>query len=99
MNDLIIHSGELQASGGIQAMLERFISYANVKEVTVKSYGVCLRCFLDWTRENGIQQPQRADIVVHGICILLAVMDRMDIPEILVSEYGNLDGYIRKYLE
>lgn len=65
MNDLIIHSGELQASGGIQAMLERFIAYANVKEVTVKSYGVCLRCFLDWTRENGIQQPQRADILAY----------------------------------
>ncbi len=42
-------------------------------------------------------QPQRADIVVHGICILLAVMDRLEITEILVSEFGNLDGYIRKY--
>ena len=43
-------------------------------------------------------QPQRADIVVHGICILLAVMSRLDIAEIRVSEYGNLDGYIRKYM-
>ena len=41
-------------------------------------------------------QPGRADIVVHGICILLAVMKRLGIEEITVSEYGNLDGYIRK---
>ncbi len=40
--------------------------------------------------------PGRADIVVHGICILLAVMDEMGIPDIRVSEYGNLDGYIRR---
>ena len=44
-------------------------------------------------------QPQRADIVVHGICILLAAMDRLDIVRILVSEYGNLDGYIRQNYE
>ena len=41
-------------------------------------------------------QPHRADIVVHGICILLAVMDCLNIPELTVSEWGNLDGYLRK---
>ena len=41
-------------------------------------------------------QPNRADIVVHGIAILLACMHRMDIGQIKVSEYGNLDGYIKK---
>lgn len=40
-------------------------------------------------------QPHRADIVVHGICILSAVMKRLDIPQITVSEYGNLDGYLK----
>ena len=44
-------------------------------------------------------QPNRADIIVHGICILVACMDRLGIEEITVSEYGNLDGYVkRKYL-
>lgn len=42
-------------------------------------------------------QPSRADIVVHGICILLGVMERLGIGRIIVSEWGNLDGYIRKY--
>ena len=42
-------------------------------------------------------QPSRADIVVHGICILLSVMESLSIPRITVSEWGNLDGYIRKH--
>lgn len=40
-------------------------------------------------------QPNRADIVVHGICILLACMRRLGLTEITVSEYGNLDGYVK----
>ena len=44
-------------------------------------------------------QPNRADIIVHGICILLACMDKLGMEEITVSEYGNLDGYIKwRYL-
>ena len=44
-------------------------------------------------------QPNRADIIVHGICILIAVMERLAIDSITVSEYGNLDGYVKwKYL-
>ena len=44
-------------------------------------------------------QPQRADIVVHGIAILLACMLELDLPAITVSEYGNLEGYLKvKYL-
>lgn len=42
-------------------------------------------------------QPSRADIVVHGICILLGVMTRLGMEQIIVSEWGNLDGYFRKY--
>ena len=42
-------------------------------------------------------QPSRADIVVHGICILLAVMRHLGTEEIAVSEYGNLDGYLKKH--
>lgn len=41
-------------------------------------------------------QPQRADIVVHGIAILLACMKTLHISEITVSEYGNLEGYLKK---
>ncbi len=44
-------------------------------------------------------QPGRADIVVHGICILLAVMSQLEIDKIIVSEWGNLDGYLRRKLQ
>lgn len=43
-------------------------------------------------------RPQRADIVVHGICALLACMRRMHLERIVVSENGNLHGYLyRRY--
>lgn len=41
-------------------------------------------------------QPKRADIIVHGIAILLAVMERFGIERVTVSEAGNLDGYMKK---
>ena len=44
-------------------------------------------------------QPGRADIVVHGICLLLAVMNHLGIPEIIISERGNMDGYLRRKLQ
>ena len=44
-------------------------------------------------------QPGRADIVVHGICILLAAMNHLGIPEIIISERGNMDGYLRRKLQ
>jgi len=44
-------------------------------------------------------QPNRADIIVHGICILLACMRTLQIPEITVSEYGNLDGFLKYHYQ
>ena len=65
MNEIITttQAAALQQTAGIQSLLGRFIGYINVKEVTVKSYGVCLRCFMEWLGDNNIQQPQRADIL------------------------------------
>lgn len=41
-------------------------------------------------------QPQRADIIVHGLCILAGCMQELNIQEMQVSEYGNLEGYLKK---
>lgn len=66
MNDIITsNTQQIQQTQSIQTMLERFIDYINVKEVTVKSYGVCLRCFLEWIQDNNIQKPTRADILEY----------------------------------
>lgn len=40
-------------------------------------------------------QPHRADIAVHGIAILLACMQGLAISGITVSEYGNLEGFLK----
>lgn len=40
-------------------------------------------------------QPQRADIIVHGMAVLLCCMDELRIARITVSEYGNLEGYLK----
>ncbi len=42
-------------------------------------------------------QPNRADIIVHGLCILLACMQKLHIGSITVSEYGNLDGFMKHH--
>ena len=42
-------------------------------------------------------QPQRADIIVHGLAILAACMEVFELPQIIVSEYGNLEGYLKKH--
>jgi exopolyphosphatase / guanosine-5'-triphosphate,3'-diphosphate pyrophosphatase len=44
-------------------------------------------------------QAQRADIIVHGLAILLCCMDELKITQITVSENGNLEGYLKlRYL-
>lgn len=55
----------LQQAANIQTLLDKFVAYIDVKDITVKSYGVCLRCFMDWLKDNNIRQPQRADIMSY----------------------------------
>lgn len=44
-------------------------------------------------------QPQRADIVVHGVCHFTCLHAGAGFAAITVSEYGNLEGYLKvKYL-
>lgn len=42
-------------------------------------------------------QPQRADIIVHGLAILAACMEAFELKRIIVSEYGNLEGYLKNH--
>lgn len=36
---------------------------ADRQEITQRSYTVCLKCFIQWLRDNGITQPTRNDII------------------------------------
>lgn len=44
-------------------------------------------------------QPERADIIVAGVNILLGIMEELGIASITVSEYDNLEGLIYYYLK
>lgn len=77
-------------------------TYMHGTEITYKQVAQWARALADMPMEERLMlpglQPHRADIVVHGICILTAVMRRLGIDSLRVSEYGNLDGYLkRKY--
>ncbi len=43
-------------------------------------------------------EPQRADIIVGGVVILLTFMDLFSLREIRVSDSGNLEGYLKAKL-
>ncbi|MDO4710680.1 MAG: Ppx/GppA phosphatase family protein [Peptostreptococcaceae bacterium] len=43
-------------------------------------------------------QPERADIIVAGVNILLGIMNKLRIKAITVSEYDNLEGLVYYYL-
>lgn len=58
-------SAELQTRQSVAELLQRFVEYIDVKDVTVKSYAVCLRSFMGWLAENGIDQPERADVLAY----------------------------------
>lgn len=45
----------------------------------------------DKKRLNGLQ-PKRADIITAGVIILEIIMQKLEINEIIVSEYDNLEG-------
>lgn len=64
MGELATTTGAgLQVQQSVADMLQRFVEYVDVKDVTVKSYAVCLRCFMEWLHDNGIDRPTRADVM------------------------------------
>ena len=46
---------------------------------------------VDKKRLKGLQ-PKRADIITAGVVILDIIMEKLEINEIIVSEYDNLEG-------
>lgn len=42
-------------------------------------------------------QPQRADVILYGMTILLSAMRALDLSELTVSDADNLEGYAIKY--
>ena len=62
MNEIIMTNTALTTQPTFTNLADEYIDYLQVKEVTAKSYVVCIRCFLEWLQDNGIVQPQYEDI-------------------------------------
>lgn len=93
----IIESG-VSVHSAIGNLFERFAKYIDVKDVTQKSYCVCLRCFADWLACNGIQAPQRADILryVHFLAEPHASRrGQQNAPKDIVFSAGTQARYLR----
>lgn len=54
---------------------------------------------LEDRRHNPGLEPQRADVIVGGLCVLVAIMRRFGIAECLVSENDILDGLAQTLLD
>ena len=74
-------------------------TYMHGTRVTLSQAEALARSLSDMSMDERLRlpglQPHRADIIVHGMCILTAAMKRLKIGEITVSEYGNMDGYLK----
>ena len=103
-NEIILaqNTGALQTTGGdIQTAMDRFIDYIAVQDVTVKSYAVALRCFMEWLRDNGISRPERDHIKEYQKYLSAPHprRQRIDRPDSIVS--GTItfaDGTQARYL-
>ena len=60
---------------------EKIKTYRKLKNMTLE----------DKKRLKGLP-PKRADIITAGVVILDIIMEKLEINEIIVSEYDNLEG-------
>lgn len=78
------------APDGIQGFLAERSEVARVMETLAE---------IPADRRRSIRSipPDRADILVHGLAILLGFMEALEINTIAISERTNLDGYLKLF--
>ena len=74
---------------------ERIHGYTLEKQALLQAIGGLAPMPLSERMALPSMQPKRADIVVHGMAILLGCMEALGIDRIAVSECGNLEGYLK----
>jgi exopolyphosphatase/guanosine-5'-triphosphate,3'-diphosphate pyrophosphatase len=63
-----------------------------------KWYGALIKMPLKARRAIVGIEPQRADIIIGGVVIMLTFMELFSLKEIRVSDSGNLEGYLKTKL-
>lgn len=57
--------GELAPFTLSQALFSRWVSFVEAQPRTIEAYRKAINYFLQWTQENGVTQPTRADILSY----------------------------------
>ncbi len=65
MELITVSSREIAQRQSLEELNARFIAYLDAKPRTIETYGKALRPFFSWLAEQGITQPQRADIIAY----------------------------------
>lgn len=65
MNEIIVSPPAIIPQDRIKALFDSFTASLDVQEITMQAYSVCLRCFIEWTRENCAGFPTNADILQY----------------------------------
>ena len=91
----------------ISSMLQKLSVYSSEKVHNSKIYYDELLEMYNEIKEKTLEekqiivglQPQRADVILAGICILKNIMEKLNANHITVSEYDNLEGLIYYIME
>ena len=91
----------------ISSMLQKLSVYSSEKVHNSKIYYDELLEMYNEIKEKTLEekqiivglQPQRADVIFAGICILKNIMEKLNANHITVSEYDNLEGLIYYIME
>ena len=66
MNEIITTTtNTISVVSPMEEIMNGFKEYADVDEITLNSYMVCLRHFFGWMQDNHIRQPKRPDILQY----------------------------------
>lgn len=63
-NIMINASDDIKVNFNYQ-LINRFIDFTDVNNLTIKGYKTCIKHFIKWLVDNQIKQPQRADIKAY----------------------------------
>ena len=96
MNEIItINTTALQAQPTFTNLADEYIDYLQVKEVTAKSYVVCIRCFLEWLQANNVMRPQYEDIRNYAVWLSTPHASRKGDGETITFAAGTQARYLR----